>query len=196
MTPPLPVIAQTPWMPSKTAGALAELLAASDTYLEYGVGGSTRLALQSGLTTLIAVESDRHYLDAATAMVEQARASVHWIPVYVDVGPTGYLGFPKTLKSRMKWSNYAAAPWSMGLQPDLILVDGRFRLACALLAARHAKPGTLVFFDDYTTRPWYWPARHYLSLVAKAGRAAIFEVSAEPSERLDQAILKAGRDPR
>ena len=196
MTAPLPQIADSPWMPSKTAGALADLLSGSDTYLEYGVGGSTRLAVNSGLNTVIAVESDRHYLDAATAMVEASNRPVHWIPVYVDIGPTGYLGFPKTLKSRLKWAHYAAAPWSLSLSPDLILVDGRFRLACALMAARHAKPGTLVFFDDYATRPWYWSARHYLSLVARAGRAAIFEVQQSPSERLDQAILKAARDPR
>lgn len=196
MTAVLPRIPDQPWMPTKTASALSEFLTGAETYLEYGVGGSTRLALHSGVNTIVAVESDQQYLEAASTMVELSRHAVHWVPVHVDIGPTGYLGFPKSLKARFKWAQYASAPWSLGVSPDLILIDGRFRLACALTAARHASPGTLIFFDDYATRPWYWSARHYLSLVARAGRAAVFEVLDAPDPRLDQAILKAARDPR
>jgi hypothetical protein len=182
-------------MPARTAASLGALLADSDTYLEYGVGGSTRLAASAGPRTLIGVDSDARFLAAAGQVVNQENAVIDWHPVHVDVGPTGYLGFPTSLRSRPSWGHYASAPWGLGLVPDLVLVDGRFRLACALAAARHAEPGTLVFFDDYRTRPWYWRVESFLDLVEKVGRAAVFRVRTVRPRGLDEAIRSAAANP-
>lgn len=195
MTTPLPELPDAPWMPVRAAARLAALLADSDTYLEYGVGGSTRLAARAGPRTLIGVESDARFLAAAGNVVAQSGSRISWHPVHVDLGRTGYLGFPTTLRSRHDWGRYALAPWQMGLAPDLILVDGRFRLACALAAARHAQPGTRVFFDDYLTRPWYWRAARFLDLVEKVGRAFVFRVRATRPRGLDDAIESAAANP-
>jgi hypothetical protein len=182
-------------MPARTATRLRSLLAGAETYLEYGVGGSTRLAARSGPATLIGVDSDRRFLAAVGRAIEQAGKAINWHPVHVDLGPTAYLGFPRTLRARPKWGDYAMAPWRLGLSPDLVLVDGRFRLACALATAAHARPGTVVFFDDYATRPWYWKAARYLDLVERVGRAAILRVRELRAPELDQAISAAARVP-
>lgn len=76
-----------------------------------------------------------------------------------------------------------------------ILIDGRFRLACALATAAHAQPGTLVFFDDYATRPWYWKAARYLDLVEKVGRAAVMRVRYTRPQGLGEAVRAASRNP-
>lgn len=185
----------SPWMPANTAARLSSLLVGSDTYLEYGVGGSTQLAARAGPTTLIGVDSDRRFLEAVGRAIEQACKAISWNPVHIDLGPTTYLGFPKTLRALSHWRDYALAPWQLSQVPDLVLIDGRFRLACALVTAAHARPGTVVFFDDYATRPWYWKASRYLDLVEKAGRAAVMRVRPLPAPGLEQAIQTASRNP-
>lgn len=191
-TPKLP---DSPWMPARTAFRFSSLLADSDTYLEYGVGGSTQLAARAGPTTLIGVDSDRRFLEAVGRAIDQTGKGIDWHPVHVDLGRTSYLGFPRTLGAHAQWRDYALAPWQLGFAPDLVLIDGRFRLACALVTAAHARPGTVVFFDDYATRPWYWKASRYLDLVEKAGRAAIMRVRPLPGPGLEQAIQTASRNP-
>lgn len=195
MPEPTPELPDGPWMPARAAARLSLLLAGSDTYLEYGVGGSTQLAARSGPGTLIGVDSDHRFLAAAGRAIRQAGRAINWHPVHVDLGPTTYLGFPKTLGARREWDDYALAPWQFGLAPDLVLIDGRFRLACALATAAHAEPGTLVFFDDYATRPWYWKAARCLDLVERVGRAAVFRVRAVRPCGLDEAIKSAAANP-
>lgn len=189
------LLPDSPWMPARVAARLASLLGDSDTYLEYGVGGSTLLAARSGPGTLIGVDSDHRFLTAVGGAIERAGKNIIWHPVHVDLGPTTYLGYPKTLRVRRQWSGYAIAPWQLGLSPDLVLIDGRFRLACALATAAHAAPGTLVVFDDYATRPWYWRAACYLDPVEKVGRAVLLRVRATRSPGLDEAIKTAARYP-
>jgi hypothetical protein len=46
------------------------------------------------------------------------------------------------------------SPYLHGYQPDLILIDGRFRVACGLAAALEA-PDATVLVHDYTFRPDY-----------------------------------------
>ncbi|NGP54425.1 hypothetical protein [Thioalkalivibrio sp. XN8] len=182
-------------MPADAAARLSSLLVGSNTYLEYGVGGSTQLAARAGPATLIGVDSDRRFLEAVGRVVEQAGKAISWNPVHVDLGPTAYLGFPKTLGALSHWGDYALAPWRLGLAPDLVLIDGRFRLACALATAAHARPGTLVFFDDYATRPWYWKAARYLDPIERVGRAAVMRVPTLRDPGLEQAIRAASRNP-
>lgn len=184
-----------PWMPARAAARLSALLAESDTYLEYGVGGSTRLASRSGPGTLIGVESDRRFLNAVGRAVKQAGRAIDWHPVHVDIGPTAYLGFPRTLCARHSWGDYALAPWRLGHAPDLVLIDGRFRLACALATAAHAPPGTTVFFDDFGTRPWYWKAASYLDLIERVGRAAVMRVRRKRPAGMEEALQAASRNP-
>lgn len=184
-----------PWMPARAANRLSAMLASCDTYLEYGVGGSTRLASRAGPRTLIGVDSDHRFLNAVGHAIRQAGEAIDWHPVHVDIGPTAYLGFPRTLCARREWGDYALAPWGLGIAPDLVLIDGRFRLACALATAAHARPGTRVFFDDYATRPWYWKASRYLDLLEKVGRAAVMRVRNKQQPGLDQAIQAASRNP-
>jgi hypothetical protein len=195
MEQPTPELPDSPWMPARTAARLAALLSGADTYLEYGVGGSTRLAARSGPHTLIGVDSDRRFLAAAGRAIERAGRIISLHPVHVDLGPTAYLGFPRTLRARGNWDDYALAPWRLGLSPDLVLIDGRFRPACALATAAHARPGTLVFFDDFATRPWYWRAARYLDVVEKVGRAAVMRVRKARTPGLDHAIGAAARNP-
>jgi hypothetical protein len=136
-------------------------------YAEFGAGGSTVMAAQQDFEAMVCVESDaawaaavREHPDVA-AMVKAGRASV----IHADIGPVGDWGAPADQSSGRLWPGYIARMWEewerRGGFPDLVFVDGRFRVACALSVAllatcRSAAEAPLVMMRDIgPQRPQY-----------------------------------------
>ncbi len=180
------------------------MLAGARFYLEFGSGGSTVAAARQGIET-VTVENDRYF---AKAVKTKIGAKAPNTMVVIDTGITVEWSFPlfteKTEARVRQWSSYVDTPLEMvtrskGIFPDLILVDGRFRKACALAcAARAIEEGaaTTICFDDYLERAWYHDVEEYLGKPEMIGRMAVFKVlpqdKAPPSEAIRDAIL----DPR
>jgi hypothetical protein len=164
-----------------------EQLQRTRNYLEYGSGGSTVLANQR-VQMLVSVDSDAHYLAAvrrtltadATGIYESRRAATNLI--YINIGFTVDWGTPAytrpTPRRIRRWENYPSAPWryfrSIEQQPDLILVDGRFRVACVLESLLNLSPlsDTPILLDDYITRPHYHVVERFVDL-EMVGRMAV-----------------------
>jgi hypothetical protein len=150
-------------------------------YLEYGSGGSTILANRL-VNTLVSVDSDVSFLaDVRRKLAEEGRrAMTKLIPV--NIGLTYDWGMPvftKPTRRRVhRWQNYPTAPWryyrSIAQQPDLILVDGRFRVACVLESLLSLSPlsGAQILVDDYADRPHYQVVERFADL-EMAGRMAV-----------------------
>jgi hypothetical protein len=124
-----------------------EALAGSSRYAEYGVGTSTLFVDKTFSCEIKAVETDEIWA-RGTADVLPGQQIIH-----VDLGPIGKFGRPKTYDFSHKFREYFEAPFSEGFKPDVVLVDGRFRVACFLTALKMSSPGTVIFFDDY---PYRW----------------------------------------
>lgn len=143
-----------PSLDDETLAFLTTALGHTSLYLEYGSGGSTVLASNLGVRT-ISVESDPYYARAVRKAVNGATTIL--TPNIGITGPWGWPLFKRPTKRRLaRWQSYVDAPWPIiGSFPDLIMVDGRFRVACALESARqarlHGATATLLF-DDYATR--------------------------------------------
>jgi hypothetical protein len=60
-------------------------------------------------------------------------------------------------------------------EPDLIFIDGRFRVATFLMSLINA-PGAKIIFDDYMDRPEYQIVETILPLSYSVGRLGIFEI--------------------
>jgi len=89
-------------------------------------------------------------------------------------------------------------PWSsLQTAPDLILIDGRFRVACALEAARRRTlKGATIAIHDFQRRH-YQIARLFLKRVEMVERLAIFRRRTMISSFLIDLALKAYRcDPK
>ena len=177
-------IPRVPHMEPEGLALLRACLAGADCYLEFGAGGSTVMAAAMGLETIISVESDPAYLEATRAAAEAeagagAAAAICAHPV--DIGPTAAWGNPVDPGKAARWPAYCGSVWQRIIggelaSPDLILVDGRFRVACFLLSAISARPGTVMLFDDYFDRPHYHVVETCLKPLGRAGRMARFEV--------------------
>lgn len=161
-------------------------------YMEYGSGGSTVLAARAG-ARVISVEGDPHFRESVAKKVAAAAPDIHADLIHADIGLTREWGRPvltRPTASRVAaWTRYLEVPWSRpeldGCNPDVILVDGRFRVAAALTCLRHlgADGRSEILFDDYVDRPHYRVAENFMPLVGTVGRMAIFRpVRVEPED--------------
>lgn len=165
-----------PHFDSDTNAWFCDRLSRSKFYLEYGSGGSTLLAARLNVKT-ISVEGDRFYAKAVKNALPEDHAVVMLTP---DIGLTKQWSAPLFWASK-KGKTYVSAPFALIATevPDLILVDGRYRVACALEAARQTnirKSSATILFDDYVDRPHYHEIEKLLGAPKLVGRAAIFEV--------------------
>lgn len=175
-----------------------ERLATARAYLEFGSGASTVLAAKRGVP-FTSVETDKPFLNAVRAKVVAAGAldlSKQRF-IHANIGLTENWGAPlfktPTPERAARWRAYASAPWTAGApRPDFILVDGRFRVACALIAIQHlADAGDWeLWLDDYDGRDHYHVVEQFARLERMSGVTAIFK----PRDGIDRAALAQAID--
>jgi hypothetical protein len=149
-------------------------LAAAQAVLEYGVGGSTVLAAQRKPGSLYCVESDAAWLAQVRrnpAVVEMVASGAARL-VHVDLGPTGRWGKPSK-RSCLRWPEYARRPWRDGYSPDLVMVDGRFRLSCIMQAVLYGGDDIKIAVHDFWPRKHFHGVLQFVEVVDRAGSLAV-----------------------
>jgi hypothetical protein len=186
---PAPDVAFKLTFPAAESGFVRQAYAAAGVILEYGSGGSTVLAAGLG-ARVFAVESDRlwaSHLSEYLAPVSD-RVAVH----YADIGPTGEWGTPDDLRASSRFHRYALSVWDRAdfVEPDLVLIDGRFRAACLVAVLLRARRPTTVLFDDYARRRYYHGVERLARKEELIGRMARFTVTpgAIPPDMVTTAI--------
>jgi hypothetical protein len=175
-------VPDAPWFDAPGMEFYLSRIRDSKIYLEYGSGGSTVHAAQV-VDVLVSVDSDPYFLRAVEKGLarQPGRPDCHLI--YSDIGLTGPWGTPvarKLSKRRLeKWRRYSELPWALfrekEIEPDTILIDGRFRVACALesLANLSLNSQTLLLFDDYIDRAYYHAIESFAQLIFSRGRMGV-----------------------
>ena len=150
-------------------------------YLEFGSGGSTELIswlLINGATSsmnisvadAVSIESSSDFLAdmrrGSRHVVSAATSRRRLRLLHGDVGPTGRLGYPSTPCARTvqngtgcidRARRYVQAASQLANARgsfDVVLIDGRWRVACALeaIAAPLLSPRGVVLVHDFSTR--------------------------------------------
>ena len=174
-------------LPPQEETFLRNQYSSAQVILEYGSGGSTFLALELNVSSKIyACETDKEWLSGLCAEIEKRGFSERFTPIFCDVGPTRVWGNPcfdergTDLQRMNLFMNYSIRPWRVLRQneesPTIILIDGRFRVACFLTALSFIKANCLVLFDDYTDRFHYHCVEEFIKPTIKIGRMAVFNV--------------------
>jgi len=165
-------------LPPPEAACLREALARSPSLLEYGGGGSTVLAAGMGCR-IVSVDSDK---------ARAARLAAHLAGItdraevqHVDIGPTGDWGRPTGREGFARYHAYALSVWDRpDLDPDLVLIGGRFRAACLVAVRLRARRPTTVLFADYADRRSYHGVERLARKDEVIGRMARFTVTPGP----------------
>jgi hypothetical protein len=186
-------IPERPFMPAAVVSWLEARLRETQCFLEYGAGGSTRLAASLGVPRIISVESDRAFALAVKRAVAHSGSASILNLVHADIGPTKEWGYPADFRTLRRWPNYALGAWDYlrqkDMSPDLVLIDGRFRLGCFLISLLEARPGTVIAFDDYVPRrEFYGAVERFVRPSEVIDRCAIFHV---PKSLPERAVARA-----
>lgn len=169
-------------MPEAEAEYLRATYEKSSVILEYGMGGSTVIAGEMPGKTVLSVESDPDWYKMMHRWFQQNPARATLRLHYGDIGPTGKWGAPAHQRWFRRWQNYPLTVWDRKdfVQPDTILVDGRFRVACLLTAAFRITRPVVLLFDDYKDREPYHHVEEMFQPTEIIGRMARFDLTPQP----------------
>lgn len=165
-------------MPPKEATHLAKVYERAQVILEYGSGGSTLLAARQAVKHVFAVESDAAFLCRLNTELMQLRTDTRVVTRYSDIGPVEEWGRPEDDSGWAGYPDYALGIWreEWFVQPDTVLIDGRFRVACFLVCAVMTRRPLTILFDDYKPRSNYRIVERIARPRRRVGRMAIFEL--------------------
>ncbi len=180
-------------LPEAEAERLRAAYAQARVVLEYGSGGSTVMGAGMPGKRIFSVESDPDWAQmmrdwfAENPPAKGSEAQIIWS----DIGPTKAWGHPKDSKEYLRYARYPLEVWDLPEfeQPDVVLVDGRFRPGCAMAAALRTEKPVTVFIDDYAKRKHYHRVEKYLGQPKLTGRMAEFAVSRMRFEARDLLTL-------
>jgi hypothetical protein len=179
-----------PRMSKREVNLFETFVQCSTNFLEFGSGGSTCLAAHSVRASITSVDSSKPWLDNVAKFCADKNLRIKPHLVHVDVGPLGDWGYPSDPGSRAKWPDYHSSIWTnaMTKEVDLILIDGRFRVACFMQAVLHANPDVLIMFHDFRSRTQYHIVREVAREVARTEDLSVFRLvkagSRETAEKL------------
>lgn len=167
-----------PFLPPAEMDFVKDAYEAASVILEYGSGGSTLMAARMPDKRIFSVESDPDWADKVRAQIAAANCPSPAIIHHVDIGPTGPWGLPKSGAAWRNFQSYPMSVWDQPFfqQPDVILIDGRFRTACLMAAVLRTKRRVTVLFDDYTVRPSYQTVERLLGSPRTIGRLAVYQI--------------------
>lgn len=166
--------------PEAETARLREAYEGADVFLEYGSGGSTVLGAEMPRKTITSVESDRKWVRMmrrwfqANPPAETSTVDLYW----ADIGPTKDWGHPKDDRAWRRFARYPLAVWQGEAfrHPDVVLVDGRFRLGCALATLFSITRPVTLLFDDYKSRTQNHKIETYVGAPRLVGRMADFRL--------------------
>ena len=115
-------------------------------YFEFGSGGSTNLASYYNLKTY-SVESNVKWHEN----LKRNGIIANYITIDLKANSAGYPGNNTDIND---WKKYIQA-YKKEYNADIILIDGRFRVACALDIFGKIRNDTIILIHDYEHRKQY-----------------------------------------
>ena len=154
-------------------------------YYEYGMGGSTVFVYNNTDTTTIeGIDSSKAWVDMVLSMCpDNTRLTAR----HVDIGTTGNWGYPCDTEQKTNWPAYSGSINLADNIPDVVLIDGRFRVACiamtVLHALKHGTDPTIILHDAKRSR--YTPGKKLLHLIDSDSTLNIYKISTRNPDEVE-----------
>ncbi len=139
----------------------------SKIYFEYGSGGSTyQASIRNNIIKIYSVESDKKWQNILQQKITTNNVIYFFSEMNVQPNTWGHPGSNSTQIQRINYSNYIRKlTESEQKSIDLILIDGRFRVACCLKCFDIINTDCFICFDDFLDRPEYHVVLDYYDIV-------------------------------
>ena len=164
-----------PYMTPAERDAFARYRDKSRNYFEFGCGGST-VFCDSPLRRIKSVDNNEEWLNKVRPLV-QATTEL----IYVNTGPVLEYGNPADLTQIAEFAKYSLAFGKRDRDTDLVLVDGRFRVACALQIVLSDYAGIVLLHD--AGRPEYQPLFKFFTVTDRVENLVALRVRSTADKR-------------
>jgi hypothetical protein len=141
----------------------------ANSYFEFGSGGSTYKAIQNkNVKKVYSVESDVDWFNKVNSAINSNK--LNFILVDLKCVPNNW-GNPGVNSKKDDWVKYSSSLCNLNkeeiLNINLILIDGRFRVACCLKCFDVINDDCLIIFDDFLNRPNYSIVLNFFDIINK-----------------------------
>lgn len=142
-------------------------ISSSKYYFEYGSGGSTyEAAMIPTIENIYSVESDINWINTIQSKLTDKKNITFF---YIDLKSNGNWGNPGPKCSKSEYKKYSDAIYLVDKSKiDTVLIDGRFRVACALKCL--ILENAVILIDDFLNRPYYGIILNYYDVIEKGDR--------------------------
>lgn len=179
-----------PLFDAETLACFEKHVRGAEIYVEFGSGGATLIAAQHA-PLVISVESDRYYRHLVRRKLATAPQRGRVELLRGRIGPTAEWGYPilRVDVRAVSGRHYATAPWRFleragERAANFILIDGRYRMACAIgaLLSPLGRDAPMLI-DDFEGRICYRELLEFVDVIERPGRS-ILAKGKESLERL------------
>ena len=169
-----------PHMSIKEYKLLNKYAKKGENVIEYGSGGSTFFFLKQ-VKNVLSVENNKDFFEYMKSIKTLENKKL--IYNYVDIGETEEWGFPKNKAKIENWPKYYNNPWleHIKFKPNLVFIDGRFRVMCALKTVQHVDKSTKIIIHDFTDRDHYQDILNFYKIVDSVDTMVVLQ----PKETID-----------
>ena len=138
-------------------------------YFEYGSGGSTyQASIRDKITKMYSVESDPDWHKQLKTYIKSNKITHIFNDMDTIPNTWGHPGKKASKEQRISYSNHIRKLSKKEQDSiDLVVIDGRFRVACCLNCYDVIRDDCLIAFDDFLNRPKYYLVLEYFSIVEK-----------------------------
>lgn len=146
-----------------------------EVYGEIGCGQSTCYAASlKNIRTIYSVDSSKEWLSSIRTEIRFEQLFL----IHVDLGNLGDWGRPLGYEKIENVELYAKSVLLQKRKPQLILIDGRFRVFCFLQILINCDYDLKIIFDDYLEdREYYKVVEKIITPTMNNGRQALFELN-------------------
>jgi hypothetical protein len=167
------------------ADFLKSFLNNGQTVLEWGSGWST-LEFSKYVKEYYSIEHDIVWYERVSALAEE-KTKVYFVPPQTpDFKWAPYVPAKEPVfRSYIKYSETLA---SLGKKFDIVFIDGRARLFCAIEALNYLNETAVVFIHDFN-RPRYWDVIKKYRIIDIVGNMVALEKSSLLNKEKDRYYL-------
>ena len=151
-----------PYMQNNEKELFGKYLLKSSNYIEFGAGGSTIYALEKNIKNIYSIETDISWINKLKKfkLIEDKLNKKELTIKYLDLEcmwwkHVSWSSYPSEFCSKKNWSLYSKLANECTFTPDLILIDGRFRVASALESIKIMNDDTFLLIHDYIRKQYY-----------------------------------------
>ncbi|MEI0844742.1 hypothetical protein R4M06_12415 [Brachyspira pilosicoli] len=154
----------------------------SKNYIEFGSGGSTFIVSKMTNANIISIEGDPNWIEYMrnNNTIFEAEQTSRLKFYYIDIGKVGYWSRPIDNSAEELYPNYSKYVFTKLNKDeindiDTILIDGRFRVACALNSIFYCRNAKIII-HDFFNREYYNILLNYLDIIEKVDTLGVFKI--------------------